>query len=50
MVMPAGTARAEDPLGQAIFPVKSAEGVAAAFIHPQAEFGSLHDNWTTRTG
>ncbi|MYL31713.1 hypothetical protein GLW03_18045 [Halobacillus halophilus] len=50
MVMPVGTARAEDPLGQVIFPAKSAEGVPAAFIHPQAEFGSLHDKWTTRTG
>ncbi|MBN8236206.1 hypothetical protein JF544_13150 [Halobacillus kuroshimensis] len=32
----AGTARAEDPLGQATFLTKSAEGVPAVFIHQQA--------------
>ncbi|MCA1020981.1 hypothetical protein [Halobacillus litoralis] len=46
MMMPAGTARAEDPLGQADFLTKSAEGVPAAFIHQQAEFAPLHDKWT----
>ncbi|MYL21360.1 hypothetical protein GLW04_15770 [Halobacillus litoralis] len=50
MVMPAGTARAEDRLGQAVSLAKSAEGVPAAFIHPQAECDSLHDKWTTLTG
>ncbi|MYL20186.1 hypothetical protein GLW04_09835 [Halobacillus litoralis] len=43
-------ARAEDPLGQADFLTKSAEGVPAAFIHQQAEFAPLHDKWTTLTG
>ncbi len=33
VVMPAGTARAEDPLGQAAFLIKLAEGVPAASIH-----------------
>ncbi|WP_156896530.1 hypothetical protein [Halobacillus kuroshimensis] len=46
MVMPAGTARAEDPLGQAT----SAVGVPTAFIHQQAECDPSHDKWTTLTG
>ncbi|ASF39032.1 hypothetical protein CEH05_07855 [Halobacillus halophilus] len=33
---PAGTARAEDPLGQVIFLTKLAEAVPAASIHRQA--------------
>ncbi|WP_237417330.1 hypothetical protein [Halobacillus litoralis] len=33
VVTPAGTARAEDPLGQAIFLTKLAEAVPAASIH-----------------
>ncbi|WP_277750301.1 hypothetical protein [Halobacillus litoralis] len=33
---PAGTARAEDPLGQVIFLANSAEAVPAASIHRQA--------------
>ncbi|WP_128525640.1 hypothetical protein [Halobacillus litoralis] len=36
MVTPAGTARAEDPLGQVIFLTKLAEAVPAASIHRQA--------------
>ncbi|MYL21236.1 hypothetical protein GLW04_15145 [Halobacillus litoralis] len=36
MVTPAGTARAEDPLGQMIFLTKSADAVPAAGIHRQA--------------
>ncbi|MGP4061137.1 hypothetical protein [Halobacillus sp. H74] len=36
MVTPAGTARAEDPLGQMIFLTKLAEAVPAASIHRQA--------------
>ncbi|MGP4061864.1 hypothetical protein [Halobacillus sp. H74] len=36
VVMPAGTARAEDPLGQVIFLTKSAEAVPATSIHRQA--------------
>ncbi|MGP4062218.1 hypothetical protein [Halobacillus sp. H74] len=36
MVTPAGTARAEDPLGQVIFLAKLAEAVPAASIHRQA--------------
>ncbi|WP_128525741.1 hypothetical protein [Halobacillus litoralis] len=36
MVTPAGTARAEDPLGQLIFLTKLAEAVPAASIHRQA--------------
>ncbi|MCA1020694.1 hypothetical protein [Halobacillus litoralis] len=35
-MMPAGTARAKEPPGQAIFLTKSAEGVPAAGIHRQA--------------
>ncbi|WP_128523133.1 hypothetical protein [Halobacillus litoralis] len=35
MVTPAGTARAEDPLGQVIFLTKLAEAVPAASIHRQ---------------
>ncbi|WP_272917902.1 hypothetical protein [Halobacillus halophilus] len=33
VVTPAGTARAEDPLGKVIFLTKLAEAVPAAFIH-----------------
>ncbi len=33
MVTPAGTARAEDPLGQVIFFTKLADAVPAASIH-----------------
>ncbi|WP_164908433.1 hypothetical protein [Halobacillus litoralis] len=36
MVMPAGKARAEDPLGHVIFLTKLAEAVPAASIHRQA--------------
>ncbi|MGP4059636.1 hypothetical protein [Halobacillus sp. H74] len=36
MVTPAGTARAEDPLGQVIFLTKLAEAVPAASSHRQA--------------
>ncbi|WP_160835883.1 hypothetical protein [Halobacillus litoralis] len=36
MVSPAGTARAEDPLGLMIFLTKSAGAVPAAGIHRQA--------------
>ncbi|MGP4059753.1 hypothetical protein [Halobacillus sp. H74] len=36
MVTPAGTARAEDPLGQGIFLNKLAEAVPAASTHRQA--------------
>ncbi|MFG6116358.1 hypothetical protein ACGTN9_14335 [Halobacillus sp. MO56] len=36
MVTPAGTALAEDPLGQVIFLTKLAEAVPAASIHRQA--------------
>ncbi|MGP4060220.1 hypothetical protein [Halobacillus sp. H74] len=36
MVTPAGTARAENPLGQAIFLTKLAEAVPAGNIHRQA--------------
>ncbi|WP_281974616.1 hypothetical protein [Halobacillus litoralis] len=36
MVTPAGTARAEDPLGQVIFLTKLAEAVPAASTHRQA--------------
>ncbi|WP_281974617.1 hypothetical protein [Halobacillus litoralis] len=36
MVTPAGTARAEDPLGQVLFLTKLAEVVPAASIHRQA--------------
>ncbi|MGP4061936.1 hypothetical protein [Halobacillus sp. H74] len=36
MVTPAGTARAEDPLGQVTFLTKLAEAVPAASIHRQA--------------
>ncbi|MGP4061252.1 hypothetical protein [Halobacillus sp. H74] len=36
MVTPAGTARAEDPLGQVIFLAKLAEAMPAASIHRQA--------------
>ncbi|WP_281974536.1 hypothetical protein [Halobacillus litoralis] len=36
MVTPAGTARAEDPLGQGIFLTKLAETVPAASIRRQA--------------
>ncbi|MGP4060021.1 hypothetical protein [Halobacillus sp. H74] len=36
MVMPAGTARAEGPLGQVVFLTKLAEAVPAANIHRQA--------------
>ncbi|MYL39109.1 hypothetical protein [Halobacillus litoralis] len=36
MVTPAGTARAEDPLGQMIFLTKLAEAVPAASIHRKA--------------
>ncbi|MCA1022284.1 hypothetical protein [Halobacillus litoralis] len=50
MVMPAGTARAEDPLGQAAFLAKSAESVPAAFIHHQAECDPLHDERAALTG
>ncbi|MYL31162.1 hypothetical protein GLW03_15185 [Halobacillus halophilus] len=50
MVRPAGTARVEDPLGQAVFLAKLAEGVPAAFIHRQAESDPLYDKWTTLTG
>ncbi|MCA1023703.1 hypothetical protein [Halobacillus litoralis] len=50
MVMPAGTARAEDPLGQAVFLTKLAEAVPEAFIHQQAECDPLHDKWTTLAG
>ncbi len=35
-VTPAGTARAEDPLGQVIFLTKLAEAVPATSIHRQA--------------
>ncbi|MGP4062060.1 hypothetical protein [Halobacillus sp. H74] len=36
MVTPAGTARAEDPLGQVIFLTKLAEAVSATSPHRQA--------------
>ncbi|WP_164908555.1 hypothetical protein [Halobacillus litoralis] len=36
MVTPAGTARAEDPLGQVIFLTKLTVAVPAASIHRQA--------------
>ncbi|WP_164908589.1 hypothetical protein [Halobacillus litoralis] len=36
MVTPAGTARAEDPLGQVVFLTKLAEAVPATSIHRQA--------------
>ncbi|WP_281974461.1 hypothetical protein [Halobacillus litoralis] len=36
MVTPAGTARAEDPLGQGIFLAKLAEALPATSIHRQA--------------
>ncbi|MGP4060953.1 hypothetical protein [Halobacillus sp. H74] len=36
MVTPAGTARAEDPLGQVLFLTKLAEAVPAASTHRQA--------------
>ncbi|WP_272917330.1 MULTISPECIES: hypothetical protein [Halobacillus] len=43
MVTPAGTARAEDPLGQVNFLSKLAEAVPAASIHHEAESGRLHE-------
>ncbi|MGP4059648.1 hypothetical protein [Halobacillus sp. H74] len=36
MVTPAGTARAEDPIGQVIFLTKLTEAVPATSIHRQA--------------
>ncbi|MBN8235898.1 hypothetical protein JF544_11595 [Halobacillus kuroshimensis] len=50
MVVPAGTARAEDPLGQAIFLTMSAEGMPSAFIYQKADCDPLHDKWTTLIG
>ncbi|ASF39796.1 hypothetical protein CEH05_11870 [Halobacillus halophilus] len=47
---PAGTARAEDPLGQAVFLTKLAEAVPAASIHRQASREKQHQTSTTPLG
>ncbi|WP_443134008.1 hypothetical protein [Halobacillus sp. K22] len=46
MVTPAGTARAEDPLGQVFFLTKLAEAVPAASIHRQATRENQHQSLT----
>ncbi|WP_443133378.1 hypothetical protein [Halobacillus sp. K22] len=46
MVTPAGTTRAEDPLGQVVFLTKLAEAVPAANIHRQAIRENQHQSLT----
>ncbi|WP_164908460.1 hypothetical protein [Halobacillus litoralis] len=46
MVTPAGTARAEDPLGQVIFLSKLAEAVPVASTHRQAIRGKQQQTLT----
>ncbi|ASF39004.1 hypothetical protein CEH05_07715 [Halobacillus halophilus] len=50
VVTPAGTARAEDPLGQVFFLTKLAEAVPAASIHRQAIREEQHQTLPTPMG
>ncbi|MBN8235055.1 hypothetical protein JF544_07320 [Halobacillus kuroshimensis] len=48
MVTPSRTARAEGPLGQAVFLPKLAEAVPAASIHRKAERDPFPELWTAQ--